>query len=165
MNFMKKSLFIGLLSLFFIGVGFTNAQPPKPKKIDTKKVAKTMEVGMKGYEYFLKGINSGDWKEFFAMMTDDFTVFFPRGEFQGETKGKEKAMKFFKYVSDTFDKSFKVVEVLRITANETTIIFELRDEALLRGNPYKNRVAISWDIRGDKIAAYREYFGSDGKSN
>lgn len=141
------------------------AQTKKPKKIDAKKVAKTMDVGMKGYEHFLKGINTGEWQPFFEMMTDDFTVFFPRGEFQGETKGKEKAMKFFKFVSGTFDKSFKVVEVLRITANETTIIFELRDEAVLRGNPYKNRVALSWDIRDDKIAAYREYFGSDGKSN
>jgi ketosteroid isomerase-like protein len=99
------------------------------------------------------------------MMTDDFTVFFPRGEFQGETKGKERSMKFFKYVSDTFNQSFKVTEVLRITANETTIVIELRDEAVIRGNPYKNRVALSWDIRDDKISAYREYFGSDGKSN
>lgn len=33
------------------------------------------------------------------------------------------------------------------------------------GTPYKNRVAVAFDIRDDKICAYREYFGSDGKSN
>lgn len=160
-----KILWISLCLLIFCQ--FTSAQNPtvKPKKLDVKKVAKTLKVGMKGYEYFLKGINTGEWQAFFDMLTDNFTVFFPRGEFQGETKGKKRAMEFFKYVSDTFNKTFKVVEVLRITANETTIVFELRDEALLRGNPYKNRVAISWDIQGNKIAAYREYFGSDGKSN
>ncbi|MDJ0661980.1 MAG: hypothetical protein QNJ42_21215 [Crocosphaera sp.] len=57
--------------------------------------------------------------------------------------------------------------------NEKTVIFEFRDEGLFRGVPYKNRVAISkrsasrcaFDIRGDKICAYREYYGSDGKSN
>ena len=33
------------------------------------------------------------------------------------------------------------------------------------GKTYKNRVAISLDVRGDKVCAYREYLGSDGKSN
>jgi len=33
------------------------------------------------------------------------------------------------------------------------------------GEVYKNRVVVSFDIREDKICGYREYFGSDGKSN
>lgn len=33
------------------------------------------------------------------------------------------------------------------------------------GQPYKNRIAISFDVRNDKICVYREYLGSDGKSN
>jgi ketosteroid isomerase-like protein len=53
----------------------------------------------------------------------------------------------------------------RVTYNETTVVFEFRDEGLMLGQPYKNRVAVSFDVRGDQIAAYREYFGSDGKSN
>jgi hypothetical protein len=31
--------------------------------------------------------------------------------------------------------------------------------------PYANRIAVSFDVRGNKICGYREYFGSDGKSN
>ena len=114
---------------------------------------------------FFGGVQKNDWQPFFDLLTDDFTIFFPRGEFQGESKGKERAIKFFKYVGESFKDGFTVIEKLRITANETTIIFELRDEAVLNGKPYKNRVALSWDVRGDKISAYREYFGSDGKSN
>ena len=162
---MKTKLFIALLLVAAIQVGFAEAQIEKPKKVDPKKVAKTMEVGMKANEHFIKGIQKGEWQPFFEMLTDDFTIYFPTGKYQGEQRGKEKAKEFFKYVSETFNQGFKVIEVLRITANETTIIFELRDEGVIRGNPYKNRVAISWDVRGDKITAYREYFGSDGKSN
>ena len=30
--------------------------------------------------------------------------------------------------------------------------------------PYRNRVAIAFDFRGDQVCGYREYFGSDGAS-
>jgi ketosteroid isomerase-like protein len=162
---MKNKLFIAVFFALVWQISFVYAQSEKPKKIDAKKVAKTLAVGMKGYEHFIKGVQTGEWQPFFEMLTDDFTIYFPQGKFQGEQKGKEKAMEFFRYVSDTFKGGFKVTEVLHVTASETTIIFELRDEAILRGNPYKNRVALSWDVRGEKLAAYREYFGSDGKSN
>jgi len=52
-----------------------------------------------------------------------------------------------------------------VTSNETTVVFEFRDEGMMWKEPYKNRIAVSFDVRGDKICGYREYFGSDGKSN
>ena len=44
------------------------------------------------------------------------------------------------------------------------MIFEFRDEGNLFEKPYKNRVAVAFDIRDNQVCAYREYFGSDGKS-
>jgi ketosteroid isomerase-like protein len=163
--FMKTKLLIVLLFIFVIQIGLADAQTKKTAKIDKKKIANTMKVGLDAFDKFTKGVQKGDWQSFFDVLADDFVIFFPRGEFQGESKGKERAMKFFKYVGETFKDGFTIVEKLRITANETTIVFELRDEAILNGKPYKNRVALSWDVRGNKISAYREYFGSDGKSN
>jgi ketosteroid isomerase-like protein len=160
----KIILFL-VIVLTFQMIGAAQMQTEKPKKVDAKRVANTIKVGMEAFDRFKKGVQKGDWDSFFDMLTDDFTIFFPRGEFQGERKGKENAIKFFKYVGETFKDGFTVVEMLRITASETTIVFEMRDEAILNGKPYKNRVALSWDVRGDKISAYREYFGSDGKSN
>ena len=66
---------------------------------------------------------------------------------------------------EVYSQGLQVVELLRMTANEKTIVFEFRDEGLLRGEMYRNRVTVSWDIRDGRIASYREYFGSDGKSN
>lgn len=162
---MKIKLLIMAAAVTFCFVLPIQAQSDKAKKIDAKKVAKTLKVGMDAFEKFKNGLQKNDWNPFFAMMTDDFTIFFPTGKYQGERKGKANAIEFFKYVGETFKDGLNIVEILRITANETTIVIEMRDEGILRGNVYKNRVALSWDIRGDKISAYREYFGSDGKSN
>uniref|UniRef100_UPI0025B61A04 nuclear transport factor 2 family protein n=1 Tax=Trichocoleus desertorum TaxID=1481672 RepID=UPI0025B61A04 len=67
------------------------------------------------------------------------------------------------YVSATFEQGL-MVTLDRVMSNDTTVVFEFRDEGVMRGQPYKNRVAIAFDVRADKICAYREYFGSDGKS-
>ncbi len=99
------------------------------------------------------------------MLTDDFEFYFPVGQYHGPHQGKAKAQEFFSYVREVYQQGLHVVELLRITANEQTIVFEFRDEGLLRGELYRNRVTVSWDIRDGKIASYREYFGSDGKSN
>ena len=74
-------------------------------------------------------------------------------------------MEFFNYVSQAFPQGIEIEEVLRETGSGRTFVFEFRDKGSLRGEPYKNRVAISLDVCGDKICGYREYFGSDGKSN
>ncbi len=134
-------------------------------KVDPQKVARTLEVGLRAFEHFKNGLAKGEWQPFLAMLTDDFTFHFPQGKYKGENVGKAKAEEFFKYVSATFAGGLNVTELLRVTANETTVVFEFKDEGALRGEVYRNRVSISWDVRGEKLAGYREYFGSDGKSN
>jgi ketosteroid isomerase-like protein len=162
---MKTKLILAVAIVCFCYVLPMQAQTEKPKKVDAKKVANTLKVGTEAFEKFKNGLQKNDWQPFFEMLTDDFVIFFPTGKYQGERKGKDKAIEFFKYVGETFKDGLNIVEVLRVTANETTIVFEMRDEGVLRGNIYKNRVALSWDVRGNKISSYREYFGSDGKSN
>jgi ketosteroid isomerase-like protein len=98
------------------------------------------------------------------MLTDDLTFWFPTGKFHGLNQGKARAKEFFEYVSEAFQSRIKLTSLDSITSNEKTVIFEFRDEGLLLGKPYNNRVAVAFDIRGNQICAYREYFGSDGKS-
>ncbi len=124
----------------------------------------TMEVAQRAFGHFTQGLGTGDWNQFLGMLTEDFTFWFPVGPYHGLNVGKERADEFFKYVSEAFSQGLSVT-LDRITSNETTVVFEFRDEGLLRGEPYKNRIAVSFDVRDDKICAYREYFGSDGKSN
>jgi ketosteroid isomerase-like protein len=125
----------------------------------------TMAVAQQGFEYFTHGLATGEWDSFLDMLTDDFTFWFPVGSFHGLNQGKERARAFFEYVSELFSPGITITSIERVTSSDTTVVFEFRDEGKMRGEPYKNRIAVSFDIRGDKICGYREYLGSDGKSN
>lgn len=129
----------------------------------TQTAQRTLAIAHHGFEQFRLGLATGNWQPFLACVTDDFSFWFPMGPYHGLNSGKERAAEFFQYVSATFDTGLTLT-LDRVTSNETTVVFEFRDEGLMLGQPYKNRVAVSFDVRGDKICAYREYFGSDGKS-
>ncbi|NBD33395.1 MAG: nuclear transport factor 2 family protein [Cyanobacteria bacterium] len=124
----------------------------------------TQKTANQAFQYFTQGLATGEWDCFLEMLTEDFNFWFPMGPFQGLNTGKERAREFFEYVSVSFSEGL-LVSVDRVTSNETTVVFELRAQGKLRGEAYQNRVAVSFDVRGDKVCAYREYFGSDGKSS
>lgn len=130
----------------------------------TSESVNTLGVAQQAFTHFEQGLATGDWQAFFEMLTDDFSFWFPIGKFLGLNVGKERAIEFFNYVSEVYDEGLTLT-LDRVTSNATTVVFEFRDEGLMWGKPYKNRVAISFDVRGDKICGYREYLGSDGKSN
>jgi ketosteroid isomerase-like protein len=130
------------------------AAPPPPQA-----------VADQAFDGLTRGLATGRWEPFFELLADDFTFWFPTGKYLGEHKGKAQAVEFFRYVSSAFPGGIKVVEVLRRSGGGTTFVYEFRDEGTLRGEPYRNRVAISLDVCGQKICGYREYFGSDGKIN
>lgn len=123
----------------------------------------TLETAHHAFQKFSHGLATGEWEAFLDLLTDDFWFWFPAGSYHGLNSGKPRAAEFFHYVSETFQPGLTVT-LDNVTSNEKTVVFELRSEGFLRGDPYKNRIAVAFDIRGDKICGYREYFGSDGKS-
>ncbi|MBE9232420.1 nuclear transport factor 2 family protein [Cuspidothrix issatschenkoi LEGE 03284] len=124
----------------------------------------TLKIAQQAFDYFTQGLATGNWQNFLDMLTDDFSFWFPTGKFHGLNIGKERAKEFFAHVSEAFKTGIKIASLDNITSNEKTVIFEFRDEGNLFEQPYKNRVAVAFDVRDDKICSYREYFGSDGKS-
>lgn len=124
----------------------------------------TLEIAQRAFQDFTDGLATSDWSAFLNWLTEDFTFWFPVGTYHGLNVGKARAAEFFAYVSETF-KPGLVVTLDRVMGNETTVMFEVRSEGLMRGEPYKNRIAIAFDVRDEKICGYREYLGSDGKSN
>ncbi len=129
----------------------------------TQEAQHTLAIAHRAFQHFQQGLATGDWQPFLAEVTEDFSFWFPMGPYHGLNEGKERAAEFFHYVSTTFEQGLTLT-LDRVTSNDTTVVFEFRDEGLMLGQAYKNRVAVSFDVRGDKICAYREYFGSDGKS-
>jgi ketosteroid isomerase-like protein len=131
----------------------------------TERSENTLKVAHQAFENLHHGLATGEWNPMLDMLTEDFTFWFPVGPYHGLNVGKERAKAFFDYVSEVFGKTIRMTSLERVTSNETTVVFEFRDQGIMRSEPYKNRIAVSFDVREDKICGYREYFGSDGKSN
>jgi ketosteroid isomerase-like protein len=125
----------------------------------------TLKVAHQAFEHLQHGLATADWNPMLDLLTEDFTFWFPVGAYHGLNMGQEQAQAFFQHVSEVFGQTIKVTSIERVTSNETTVVFEFRDEGMMGHEPYANRIAVSFDVRGDKICGYREYFGSDGKSN
>ena len=123
----------------------------------------TLKTAHQAFKHFTYGLATGEWQAFLDMLSEDFSFWFPIGPYHGLNTGKERTEAFLQYVSYTFEQGLTVT-LDRVMSNDTTVVFEFRDEGMMRGQPYKNRVAVAFDVRGNKICAYREYFGSDGKS-
>ncbi len=131
----------------------------------TKDTENTLKIAQQAFNQLQHGLETGEWEGLLDMLTEDFTFWFPMGKYHGLNQGKETAKEFFAYVSASFGTGLKITSLDSVTSNATTVVFEFKDEGLLLGQPYKNRVAVAFDVQGDKICRYREYFGSDGKSN
>ncbi|MGD1917754.1 MAG: nuclear transport factor 2 family protein [Pleurocapsa sp.] len=114
-------------------------------------------IAKQAFDYFSHGLASGEWDNFLAMLTEDFTFSFPIAPFQGRNIGKDKAERFFNYVSTQVFTEGLYLTVERITSNETTVVFEVQSQGLMSGNPYQNQAAISFDVRDNLICGYREY--------
>jgi limonene-1,2-epoxide hydrolase len=125
----------------------------------------TLKVAHQAFENLQHGLATSEWTPMLDLLAEDFSFWFPVGPYHGLNVGKEKAKAFFEYVSEVFGCTIKLTSLERVTSNNTTVVFEFCDEGMMGREPYKNRIAVSFDVRGDKICGYREYFGSDGKSN
>jgi ketosteroid isomerase-like protein len=129
---------------------------------------RTLAIATKAFEGFKEGLATGRFERFFDMLSDDFSFYFPTGKWHGQWTGKPKAIEFFGYVRSVYPEGLQLT-LDRVTCNDTTCTFEFRDwgRLVIPGQPprdYKNRVAVSLDVKDDKIVGYREYFGSDGSS-
>ena len=138
---------------------------PPPADTDRQR---TEAVARAAFADFTHGLATGEWNAWLDRLSDDVVVHFPQGEYAGRNEGKARAAEFFRYVRTVYPEGlFATLD--GVTSNETTAVFEFRDEGLMRLPPgdrdYKNRVAVALDVRGDRVTGYREYFGGDGTWN
>lgn len=118
----------------------------------------TIRSAQLAFQDFSRGLAKGDWQPFLDRLSDDFQFWFPAGPFQGWNQGRDKARDFFTSVSSIFPEGL-TLEVEQITSNDTNVVFEVRSQGVMLGNPYQNQAAIAFEIRDGKVCRYREYLG------
>lgn len=122
---------------------------------------RTLEVGQRAWEHFLHGLATGDYQSYIDMLSDDFTFSFPVGPLQGRYVGREGKECMLAYCQQQAEANNRLKPIPHhVTYNENTVVFEYDTEGIVVGKPYKARGnAISFDVSGDKISGFREYFG------
>ncbi|MCU0523759.1 MAG: nuclear transport factor 2 family protein [Elainella sp. Prado103] len=118
----------------------------------------TLQIAENAFQAFSQGLRSGDWVPFLNQLSDDFTFWFPAGPFKGWNQGRERAHEFFSLVSVMFPEGLTLT-IQQITSNTTTVVYEVQSQGMLKGYPYQNQAAIAFEVRDNKIYAYREYLG------
>ena len=124
----------------------------------TSSAPATLEIAQAAFVDFTDGLADGDWQPFLDHLSDDVTFWFPAGPFKGHNQGKDRLADFLAMVPTVFPGGL-TLEVVQITHNDTTVMFEVRSMGRMGGEPYENQAAIAFDIRGRQICAYREYLG------
>ena len=117
-----------------------------------------VDVAQAAFDDFSSGLIQGEWAPFLEHLTPDFSFWFPAGPFQGHNEGIETMTQFLTSVSRVFPEGLTLT-VLNTLTNDNTVLFEVHSEGKMLGQPYENQAAIAFDVRGDKICAYREYLG------
>lgn len=116
----------------------------------------TLAIAHQAFDAWKMGLATGQWDEFLAMLTEDFTLSFPVGKYQGVHQGKAIAEEFFNFVSQVYAEGLQVT-LKRTHCVGNTVIFELKSDGTMFGQTYHNQAAVFFDVRDDKISGYREY--------
>lgn len=102
--------------------------------------------------------DAGDFTAYLDMLTEDYVFSMPLGAFRGEHRGREAAAECYRQIAAS-DPKLVFEEPMRVTREGDTVVVEFEDAGTIMGRPYRNRIASSFDVRGDRICGYREYFG------
>lgn len=118
-------------------------------------------VARLAFERFKHGLASGEWTGLLDMLTDDCILRIPKGRFAGTHHGKAKAAEFFSFIRQTYPDGLFVTDVLNVGISTHSILFEYAAKGELSGTAYQEMAVLVFEVRGDKISAYREYFGAE----
>lgn len=120
-----------------------------------------IQTAQQAFNYLAQGWATGNFQPFIDMLADEVMLWLPVGKQRdksSEYEDKQQMLARLQARTERGDRlQFSSPE--HITSNETTVTFEFESQGTIRNQPFKGRNAVSFDIKGDKIAGVREYFG------
>jgi len=119
--------------------------------------AQALRIARRAFDAFRRGHATADWSTFLALLTDDVVVWLPGGPFGGRNDGRARAEAFVRSLSADPGTAMTFGDPYRTTTAGSTVSFELEDAGRLGGQPVRNRIVMSFDVRGDRVCALREY--------
>jgi hypothetical protein len=121
--------------------------------------AHALGIARRAFDAFRRGHATADWSPFLALLTDDVVIWLPGGPSGGRNDGHARAEAFVRSLSAEPGTAMTFGDPYRTTSDGSTVSFELEDAGRLGGQPVRNRIVMSFDVRGDSVCALREYLG------
>ncbi len=151
----------------FTGVAAAGALHATPARAASAGVAagrghgRVLRVANAAMDGFDRGWRTGDWQPFLAMVTDDFSFWFPedpaRGRFEGSA-GRRAVAEWTAFHARHGNRVFG--ERRRTTAAGDRVFYEYESVGASAGTAaYRNWELIVVEVRGNRISALHEYWG------
>jgi ketosteroid isomerase-like protein len=116
-------------------------------------------VALEAWRRLGEGHRTGDFGPYLAMLDDAVTIRMPVGDYREPHIGRAAAAEYYE-MTRKFGVQLSFSEPSRVTRQDDTVVIEFNDQGTIAGEPYFNRVAAVFQVRGERIVDYREYFGS-----
>ncbi|MDZ7957902.1 MAG: nuclear transport factor 2 family protein [Aulosira sp. DedQUE10] len=120
-----------------------------------------IQTAQQAFDYFAQGWATGNFQPFIDMLADDMVLWLPVGRQRDTSFGYEDKQQMIARLQARKEAGdrLKFSPPEQITSNDITCTFEFESQGTIRNQPFSGRNAVSFDIKGDKIAGVREYFG------
>lgn len=121
----------------------------------------TLKIAQPAFDAFAQGWATGNFQPFLEMLTDEFTFWYPYGNYRGKFTGRAgKAQMIAKCHEHTqAGDRLTFSPPHHITSSDTTVMFEFECEGMIDKEPYRGRIAIALEVSDGRISGFREYFG------
>lgn len=125
---------------------------------------RTLKVAKEAFRCFAHGWATGDFRPYIDMLTDEFEFSFPEGELRGHYHGKEGRERMVAKCRGHAEAGERLTlhPPHHTTDGETTVVFEFVAEGDLADGYFRGEIAIAFEVDGERISGFREYYGYSG---
>lgn len=128
--------------------------------MSTAQENQILQTANTAFRHFQNGWQTGNFDDYLAMLTDDFTFSFPTGKHRGVFTGKAGREKMIAKCRDDAAGARLTLHEPRTTAiDESTVIFEFESDGNFGEYNYKGRNIVILEVSDEKVCGFREYFG------
>jgi hypothetical protein len=123
--------------------------------------ARVERVARRAFALFQRGWATGDFGPYLAMCRADFAFAYPSGAHRGRVTGTEGYRRMVAKCQEeaASGQRLQLSAPTRVTTSETTAVIEFDVEGWLGRHYYRGWTAISFDVAGEQLSGFREYFG------
>lgn len=123
--------------------------------------AQKEQTARKAYDAFVAGWATGDFEPYIAMLSEQFEFSYPAGADRGLYTGAEGRTRMVNKVRGHSSRGERLTikPPTRHGVAGNTVFFEFDSEGQFGDYPYRGHNIIAFDVQGDRITAFREFFG------